>query len=181
MTTLLPRARRSSRLVVLGALGSTALLRRRAPGGPVEQAVVLGALALGMPHGAADTELLRSAAAGSRARQALLATAYAVVAAGSTVVVRRGGDLVGRGVLLASAAHFSEGELACWPPPPVGHDRLRAALRLAAAAVTTVALPAAVGTANARPAEVGVSGALAAPRAAGERSGLALLLSLIHI
>ena len=130
-----------------------------------------------MPHGAADTELLRSAAAGSRARHGVLVGAYALLAAVSTVVVRRGGSRVERGVLLASAVHFGEGELACWGRGPTGHPRVRACVRLLAAAVTTVGLPAAVGTANARPAEVGVTGALAqaAPRAAGERTGLSLL------
>jgi Brp/Blh family beta-carotene 15,15'-monooxygenase len=177
MTTLLPRARRTSRLVVLGALASGSLLSRRAPGGRMEQAVVLGALALGMPHGAADTELLRSAAGGSRPRHLLLAAGYALLATGATVVVRQGGSTVERGVLLASAAHFGEGELACWGAAPPGRARRRAALRLLAAAVTTVALPAAVGTANSRPPEVGVTGALAEapPRAAGERTGLSLL------
>lgn len=183
MTPLLPRARRTSRLVVLGALASSVLLRRRAPGGRTEQAVVLGALALGMPHGAADTELLRSAAGGSRTRYGALATGYALLATAATLVVRRGGGAVERGVLLASAAHFGEGELACWGAPPAGRHRARVGLRLAAAALATVALPAAVGTGNRRPPEVGVSGALApvdegavsTRRAAGERTGLALL------
>ena len=173
MAALLPRARRTSRLLVLGALGSSALLRKR-PGSAAQQAVVLGALALGMPHGAADTELLRNAARGSRSRHALLATAYAALAAGSTVLVRRGGPGVDRAVLLASAAHFGEGELACWRAAPAGAPRRRAALRLAAAAVATVGLPAAVGTAVRRDPEVGVNGALAG-RAIGDRNGLALL------
>lgn len=174
MEPLLPRARRTSRLAVLGALGASAVLSRRAPGGAAQQAVVLGALALGMPHGAADTELLRSAAAGSRSRHLALATAYGALATAATVVVRRGGTGVDRAVLLASAAHFGEGELACWSAAPSGASRRRAAARLLAASVATVALPAAVGTANRRPAEVGLNGAVP-PRAAGERSGLSLL------
>lgn len=160
---------------MLAALASRLLARRRGPGGRLDQAVVLGALALGMPHGAADTELLRSASGGSRSRHVMLSAAYAVLATGATVVVRRGGSAIERGVLLASAAHFTEGELACWGAAPPGGARRRAALRLLAAAVTTVALPAAVGTANRRPPEVGATGALQAPRAAGERSGLSLL------
>ncbi len=171
---LLPRARRTSRLLVLAALG-TALVDP-APRGRTQQAVGLAALALGMPHGAADTELLRSASGGSRSRQGALIAAYAALAAASTVVVRRGGTAVERGVLLASAAHFAEGELACWQAAPAGRPRLRSALRLLAAAVTTVGLPAAVGTANRRPAEVGLTGALAdTPRLGGNRTGLALL------
>ena len=189
---LLPRARRTSRAIALGALATSAVLSRRPPGGAAQQAVVLGALALGMPHGAADTELLRAASGGRQPRHAVLVTAYSVLAAVATVVVRRGGTNVERAVLLASAAHFGEGELACWSAAPTGRPRARAALRLAAAAVTTVGLPAAVGTANRRPPELGVTGALADPypstssaaaspaggtpaRAAGERSGLALL------
>ncbi|MCA1710319.1 MAG: hypothetical protein LC789_01240 [Actinobacteria bacterium] len=176
---LLPQARRTSRGVVLAALASSAVLSRRAPGGGAEQAVVLGALALGMPHGAADTELLRAASRGSRPRHAALVAGYTLLAAGSTVIVRRGGKGIDRAVLLASAAHFGEGELACWRAAPVGRTRRRAALRLVAAAVTTVGLPAAVGTANRRPAEVGLTGALdgavGTPRAVGERTGWALL------
>lgn len=76
-------------------------------------------------------------------------------------------------MLVASAAHFGEGELACWRAAPAGAPRRRAALRLAAAAVATVGLPAAVGTASRRE-QVGVTGALPA-RAIGQRSGLALL------
>lgn len=174
---LLPRARVASRLVVLGALGGGALLRRRPPGGAAQQALVLAALALGMPHGASDTELLRTAAHGSRARHAGLLGAYSLLATGATVVVRRGGPLVERGVLVASAAHFGEGELACWPVPPGGRPRTRAALRLAGAALTSVVLPALIGVADRRPAEVGVHGALSSgpTRAIGERTGLALL------
>jgi len=179
VTALLPQARRTSRAVVLAALASTAVLARRAPGGRAEQAVVLGALALGMPHGAADTELLRAASHGSRPRHAALIAGYALLAAGSTVVVRRGGTGIERAVLLASAAHFGEGELACWSAAPPGRTRRHAALRLVASALTTVGLPAAVSTANRRPAEVGLSGALdgaaVTPRAVGERTGWALL------
>lgn len=185
MTALLPNARRTSRVLVLGALASSVLLRHR-PDGRAQQAVVLGALALGMPHGAADTELLRAAAGGSRSRHVALASAYAGLAAVSTVLVRRGGRGVDRFVLLASAAHFGEGELACWRAAPAGAARRRAALRLVAAAVTTVGLPAAVGTAGRRAPEVGVNGALAggvqasglpsrASRATGDRNGLALM------
>ncbi|MDP9432838.1 MAG: hypothetical protein M3P91_09050, partial [Actinomycetota bacterium] len=148
MTVLLPQARRTSRAVVLAALASSAVLSRRAPGGRAEQAVVLGALALGMPHGAADSELLRAASRGSRPRHAALIAGYALLAVGSTVVVRRGGTGMEKAVLLASAVHFGEGELACWRPAPLGRTRRRAALRLVASAVTTVGLPAAVGAAN---------------------------------
>ena len=174
---LLPRARRASRGIVLGAVGSSLLLARRPAARRLDQAVVLGALALGMPHGAADTELLRSASRDSQARHVLLLSGYALLAAGSTVVVRRGGRAVEWGVLVASAAHFAEGELACWTPAPAGAPRTRSALRLLSAAVMTVALPAAVGIGNRRPPEVGLPGALAdpPPRATGERSGLALL------
>ena len=161
MAPLLPHARRTSRLLVLAALASSALLRHR-PDGRAQQAVVLGALALGMPHGAADTELLRAAAHGSRPRHVLLASGYAALAAVSTVLVRRGGRGVDRAVLLASAAHFGEGELACWRAAPAGAPRRRAALRLVAAAVTTVGLPAAVGTAGRRDPVVGLHGALEA-------------------
>lgn len=188
MSPLLPRARRTSRLLVVGALASSALLRHRTDG-RAQQAVVLGALALGMPHGAADTELLRAAAGGSRPRHLLLASSYAALAGVSTVLVRRGGPGVDRAVLVASAAHFAEGELACWSGSP---SRGRAALRLLAAAVATVGLPAAVGTAGRRRAEVGVTGALHAveeppisagtpapqrlpSRAIGDRNGVALL------
>ena len=173
MDPLLPKARRTSRLLVLGALGSSALLRHR-PESAAQQAVVLGALALGMPHGAADTELLRAAAHGSGRRHAVLAAGYAALAAASTLLVRRGGRGVDRAVLLASAAHFGEGELACWRAAPAGAPRRRAALRLLAAAVATVGLPAAVGTAGRRDPEVGVNGALPR-RATGDRTGLALL------
>ncbi len=145
-------------------------------GAAAQQGVVLAALALGMPHGAADTELLVRAADGSRARHAGLVAGYSALALASTVVVRRGGPWVERGVLLASAAHFAEGELACWGPAPAGRPRARAALRLLAAAVATVGLPAAVGTADRRPAEVGVTGALApASRAVGDRRGARVL------
>ncbi len=175
MPPLLPDARRASRVIVLAALG-TGLLPRQAPGRAVQQAVVLGALALGMPHGAADTELLRAASGGSRRREVGLSAAYAVVATGATLVVRRGGPAVERALLLASAAHFSEGELACWGPLPPRQQRARAALRLLAAALVTVAVPAAVGRANRLPAQVGLTGAAAVPaRAGGDRTGLALL------
>ena len=173
---LLPRARTTSRVIALAAGAAGLALSRRPPGSRAQQGVVLAALALGMPHGAADTELLRAAAEGRRDRHLLLASAYAAVAAAATVVVRRGGGGVERAVLLASAAHFAEGEAACWGAPPGGHRRARTALRLLAAAATTVVVPAAVGVANRRPPEVGVSGALEpAPRAAGEATGLALL------
>lgn len=160
---LVPTARRVSRTLVATVLVSSALLDRAGAGtlgARAQQGLVLGALALGMPHGAADTELLRSAAAGDRRRHAALVGGYALLATGATAVVARGGPVVERAVLLASAAHFSEGELACWRAAPPGRRRLRTALRLLAAGVTTVGLPAAVGTGNRRPAEVGVSGAL---------------------
>ena len=170
---LLPRARRTSRLVVLGALAVHRVAGRGTAGGRLDQAVVLGALALGMPHGAADTELLKSASHGSQGRERVLVAAYAVVATAATVVVRRGGRGVERAVLLASAAHFAEGELACWRTKPDG--RRGTLLRALTAAVATVGLPAAVGMANRRPAEVGVTGALTAPRAGGERTGVEVL------
>jgi Brp/Blh family beta-carotene 15,15'-monooxygenase len=174
MTALLPRARRWSRGLAVAALASSRLPVGRAGSAGVQQAVVLGALALGMPHGAADTELLRAAAGSSRPRHAALVGGYAALAAASTLLVRRGGRGVDRAVLLASAAHFGEGEIACWRAAPAGAPRRRVALRLVAAAVTTVGLPAAVGTAGRRDAEVGVNGALPS-RATGDRNGLALL------
>jgi beta-carotene 15,15'-dioxygenase len=201
VTALLPRARRASRLLAAGSLVASAALSRRPPGGIAQQAMVLAALVLGMPHGASDTELLRTAARGSRTRHGALIGAYLSAAAGATVLVRRGGGAVERGVLLASAAHFGEGETACWTAPPAGASRHHGLLRGLTAAVTTVALPAAVALANRRPAEVGLTGALSSPagrtaavgasagpprvgagsgrgvpaRATGERSGLALL------
>ena len=153
-------------------------LPRTVRGAQAQQALVLAALALGMPHGAADTELLLRASHGSRRRHLALVAGYAALAAGSTVVVKRGGPWVERGVLLASAAHFAEGELACWGAAPAGRPRARAALRLLAAAVATVGLPAAVGTASPGGATaVGAEGVHAAPppRAVGDRSGVALL------
>ena len=176
MTELLPHARRWSRVVALGALVGSRLPADRIASAGVQQVVVLGALALGMPHGAADTELLRSAAAGSCRRHVALASGYAALAAGSTMVVRRGGGVVEPLVLLASSAHFGEGELACWrSAPPSRHG---VALRLAAAALATVGLPAAVGTANRRLTNVGVAAAVAdarRPRGIGDRTGLELL------
>lgn len=171
MPLLVPRARRASRAVALTTVALGTVASRG--GGRAQQALVLGALSLGMPHGAADTELLRSAARGSRGRHAVLVVGYAATAAAATAVVHRGGRGVDAVVLLASAAHFAEGELACWP---VSRSRRRSLLRLVSAALTTVALPAAVGTANRRPAEVGVSGAVQeGPRAVGDRTGLAVL------
>jgi Brp/Blh family beta-carotene 15,15'-monooxygenase len=156
------------------------LLLRQGRGGQlgerVQQGVVLSALALGMPHGAADAELLRSAGRGSPRRTAALMAGYAALATASTVVVRGGGAPVERAVLLASAAHFTEGELACWDPPPSGWRRGRLALRALTAAVVTVGLPAAVGSARQLPEQVGMTGAVAATgRALGQRSGLDLL------
>lgn len=171
MVLLVPRARRASRVVAIGTVlvGSFAARGGSRP----QQALVLSALSLGMPHGAADTELLRSAAHGSRRRYAALLAGYTATAAGATAVVHRGGRGVDAAVLLASAAHFAEGELACWPR---SSSRSRSALRLLAAALTTVAVPAAVGTANRRPAEVGATAAAAhTPRAVGDLSGLRLL------
>jgi Brp/Blh family beta-carotene 15,15'-monooxygenase len=173
MPLLVPRARRASRLVALGTLALGTLAARR--GGRAQQALVLGALSFGMPHGAADTELLRSAAHGDRRRHAGLLLGYAATGAAATAVVHRGGRGTQVGVLLASAAHFAEGELACWP---ASGSRRRSSLRLVAAALTTVAVPAAVGTANRRPAEVGATAAVPAtstPRAVGDHSGLRLL------
>lgn len=175
MTALLPRARRTSRLIVLGALAVHRVAGRGEPGGRLDQAVVLGALTIGMPHGASDTELLKAAAHGSVARERALVVAYATVAAAATVAVRRGGRGMERAILLASAAHFAEGELACWRGAPPGRSRARSALRAVTAAVVTVGLPAAVGMANRRPPEVGATGALTAPRAGGERTGMEVL------
>ncbi|MCW2607356.1 MAG: hypothetical protein JWO60_2049, partial [Frankiales bacterium] len=92
-TALVPRARRASRLLVLAATVGGAL-PRTVRGAQAQQALVLGALALGMPHGAADTELLSRAAAGSRGRHAALVAGYSALALASTVVVRRGGPWV---------------------------------------------------------------------------------------
>ncbi|MBC7373879.1 MAG: hypothetical protein H7323_07810 [Frankiales bacterium] len=174
---LLPSARRASRLIALGTAVTGPVIPKLVPGAAgvrVQQGLVLGALALGMPHGASDTELLVRAARGSRPRHIALLTAYATLAAGSTAVVRRGGPWVERTVLVMSAAHFAEGELACWRTRP----RRTALLRAVAAATTTVLLPAAVGHANRRPAEVGANAALEvtkAIRGVGEHSGMTLL------
>lgn len=179
--TLLPSARRASRVIALASALAGPVVPRLVPGVAgqrVQQGLVLGALALGMPHGASDTELLVRAAHGDRRRHMALLTAYAALAAASTAVVRRGGPWVERVVLVASAAHFGEGELACWGPAPKGAARRRTALRAVAAATTSVLLPAAVGHANRRPAEVGLNAALdvtGAAHAAGEHSGIALL------
>lgn len=178
---LLPRARRASRGLVVAVTGCSVLLQHGRVGQlgeRVQQGVVLSALALGMPHGAADAELLRAAGQGRPRRTAGLMLGYAALATASTVVVRRGGAPVERAVLLASAAHFTEGELACWQPPPAGMRPVRLALRALTAAVVTVGLPAAVGSAKDLPEQVGVTGALAATgRALGQRSGLDLLRS----
>jgi len=179
--TLLPRARRASRVIALATAVAGPVVPRVFPGVAgqrVQQGLVLGALALGMPHGASDTELLTRAAHGDRRRHLALLTGYAALAAGSAAVVRRGGPWVERVVLVATAAHFSEGELACWGPAPTGAARRRTALRAVAAATTSVLLPAAVGHANRRPPEVGMNAALEvtkAARGAGEHSGLTLL------
>ena len=121
MPALLPRARRASRATAAGAVLASAALARWAPGSGgrvAQQGLVLGALALGMPHGAADTELLKSAAHGDPRRHAALIGGYAALAAAATAVVHRGGPWVDRAVLLGSAAHFAEGELACWRTRP---------------------------------------------------------------
>ncbi len=178
MPALLPRARRASRATVAGAVVVSAALARWAPGSggrAAQQGLVLGALALGMPHGAADTELLRSAAAGDPRRHAALVGGYAALAAAATAVVHRGGPWVDRAVLLGSAAHFAEGELACWRTRPSGATGT--ALRALAAATTTVGLPAAVGAVNRSRPEVGVTGALDGlpDRATGEHRGVSLL------
>jgi Brp/Blh family beta-carotene 15,15'-monooxygenase len=171
MTLLVPRARRASRVVAVTTLVAGTLAARG--GSRAQQGLVLAALSLGMPHGAADTELLRSAAHGDRRRHAGLLLGYAATAAGATAVVHRGGRAVDLAVLAASTAHFAEGELACWPD---SGSRRRSLLRLVAAALTTVAVPAAVGTANRRPAEVGANAAAGpTPRAVGDRTGLSLL------
>jgi len=85
MPLLVPHARRASRAVALGtvALGTVASRGGARP----QQALVLGALSLGMPHGAADTELLRQAAGGSRGRHAALLLGYA---AASELEIRDG-------------------------------------------------------------------------------------------
>lgn len=177
--SLLPRARTASRGLVLAVTGASLLLQQGRGGRlgeRVQQGVVLSALALGMPHGAADAELLRSAGRGSPRRTAALMAGYAALATASTAVVRGGGAPVERAVLLASAAHFTEGELACWDRPPSGWRRGRLALRALTAAVVTVGLPAAVGSARHLPEQVGMTGAVAATgRALGQRSGLDLL------
>ena len=178
MPALLPRARRASRVVAVGGVLVSAALGRWAPGAggrTAQQGLVLAALALGMPHGAADTELLRSAARGDRRRHAALVGGYALLAAAATGVVHRGGPWVERVVLVGSAAHFAEGELACWRTRAAGPGGV--VLRALAAATTTVALPAAVGQASRLRPEVGVTGALGdlPDRATGEHSGLALL------
>ena len=137
--THLEQARRASRLGVAAALAAGRLPpRARTP-------LVLGALALGMPHGAADTELLRVAAAGSRVRQAALVASYAGTAAAGAAVIARGGPVVERAVLLGSAAHFAEGELASWPRSRTRADTV---LRFVGAAIATALLPAVVGGAG---------------------------------
>lgn len=136
----LVRARRASRVLVTASLLAGRLpSRARTP-------LVLGVLALGMPHGAADTELLRVAAAGSRRRLGALMGGYAGAAAVGTAVIAHGSPAVSRVVLAGTAAHFAEGELACWPaaaqPGGAPVDR---ALRVAGAALATTLLPALVG------------------------------------
>lgn len=167
---LLPQARRASRLLVGLALATGLAPTAGRP--RLAQGVVLGALVLGMPHGAADTELLRAAAAGSRSRHVGLLAGYALLATGATAVVRRGGPWVERAVLLLSAAHFAEGELACWRAGPGRTDLLRAV----AAATTTVLLPAAVGAANRRPGSAPAPGN--GPAAAAVASPVAPVLAL---
>jgi Brp/Blh family beta-carotene 15,15'-monooxygenase len=172
-----------SRALAVAVTGAALALDRLAPrtgGARAQQGIVLGALALGMPHGAADTELLRAAARGDRRRHAALLAGYTATALGATAVVRRGGPLVERAVLVASAAHFAEGELACWPAPPPGARRARTALRLLTAATTTLALPATVGAAHRQPA-IAVAGAdTLSPRSTGDRTGLTLLRDPVH-
>ena len=165
MPPLVPRARRASRVLAVATLLAGVPASRS--GTRAQQALVLGALSLGMPHGAADTELLRAAAGGSRRRHLGLLAAYAATGAAATAVVHRGGRATELAVLVASAAHFAEGEVACWPSPA---PRGRSALRAVAAALTTIAVPAAVGTARSSSGGVG-------SRAVGDRSGLALLRS----
>ena len=174
---LLPAARRASRAIAVVTAIAGPVVPRLLPGASglrAQQGLLLASLALGMPHGASDTELLVRAAHGSRTRHLALLGGYAAVAAGSTAVVRRGGPWVERGVLAMSAAHFAEGELACWGTAP----RRTTLLRLLGAATTSVLLPAAVGHANRRPPEVGANAALeitSSARAAGEHSGAVLL------
>lgn len=137
MTTALGQARWASRGIALAALGVGA--------GGRNTAITLGALAIGMPHGAADTELLALAARGSRTRQIALITGYAGAATAATVAIRRGGSRMSQAVLAASALHFAEGELATWATPAPNKT-----LRAAAAAFSTVLLPAAITTVNRR-------------------------------
>ncbi len=134
---LLPRARWASRGAVLGALALSAIPVARGP--RAREAVTLAALALGMPHGAADTELLRVCARGSRGRHAGLLAGYAGLALLATAVIERSDRRARPLLLIMSAVHFAEGEDACWAsdPSPAGH-----LLRRVGAMVTSVGLPA---------------------------------------
>ena len=160
MTALLPHARRTSRLLVRGGVAGGAVLSRRPPG--------RSARSRPRPRSARARHAPRGV--GHRAA-APAAQGSGVATARSSWLRRRGrrrdraraarGRGVERGVLLASAAHFGEGELACCG------TRGPSVLRLLTSAATTVGLPAAVGLANRRPAEVGVNAALEAPARRG--------------
>lgn len=169
MPALLTRARYGSRGIAVAALAAGL-----ASNGPVatrtQEAVTLAALSIGMPHGAADAELLRSAARGSRLRHLGLLAGYAALATAATRVVQRGGPRVERVVLLASAAHFAEGELACWRPSRRASPA-NTALRAATAAMTTAVLPSLVSSTNRRPPVVGATAVATGQR----RSALSLL------
>lgn len=183
---LLPRARRSSRAIVAGTIAASVAAQRLAPGAlgaRAQSALVLGALALGMPHGAADTEVLRAAARGSRVRHVGLLAGYAAAAAAATTGVARAGDRGGLVVLAGSALHFAEGELACWAPPrgAAGRGRRTGAIRGIGVALATLGLQSAVALAG-RSELAGGGGAGARARATGatvgaglRRTGLVLL------
>ena len=140
---------------------------------------MLAALALGMPHGAADTELLRAGVARlARGRHAAL-LGRLLRARGRLHGRRQARRPVGRaGGAARERRALRRGRAGLLGPAPAGRPAARAALRLLAAAVATVGLPAAVGTA-----ERGVAGASGStgvldappPRAVGDRTGVALL------
>lgn len=175
---LLPRARTVSRALVGGALLLGPLARRAADrpgGGRAQTALVLGALVLGMPHGAADTEVLRAAAGGDRRRHGGLLAGYAAAGAVGTAYVARGGRGARPVVLLGSLAHFVEGELSCWAPAtgtPLGR-RGDALLRAAAAGLGSLGLQAAVAWADPERTSAGLSPDPAVT--GGARTGLVLL------
>jgi len=162
---LLPSARRLSRRLVLGGIAASLVARSAGPrGARAQDGIVLGALAVGMPHGAADAELLRRSTSG-RARLVGSMTAYGGSAVAATALLRRGGRLAAAVGLAVPALHFTEAELACWPSPPSGRSGVP---RVLAATATTVAIPRAVG----------LLGGAKGPSAAGRRGGLGLLAAV---